>query len=171
MGGRSRANRDDRHFGSIIEDNNVRDSLNFTLAKLKENTILNGLKIESPGQGHRRQIGGMGSAHQSSTKIKTLEAFLTSRRSSSKDRIEKHDTECPTTKRRLYLKEKPESPQNEAIESPDFTASRDPDSYSNRQLANLMLSLRKYIDAKDDRIYELERENERLRSIMNIQKQ
>lgn len=149
------------------EENVGRESFNFTLAKLKENTTsLSGLKLESPG--HRRQIGGASSSQQSNSKIKTLEAFLTSRRGSSKERLDIPEGECPTTKRRLYLKEKPESPPNEAIESPDFGASRDPDSYSNRQLAQLMQSLRQFLEAKDDRIRELEVENERLRAILNI---
>lgn len=76
--------------------------------------------------------------------------------------------ECPTAKRRLYIKDKPESPQSEVIESPDLASGRDPDSYSNRQLAQLMASLKMFIQTKDDRIRDLELENERLRGLLNM---
>lgn len=157
IGSRNRPREERLNLGSLLDDKNLRESFNFTLGRLK---------LDSPD--NKRQTGIAYQQQQSNVKIKTLEAFLTSRRSSSKEK--QRDNECPTTKRRIYLKDKPESPQSEGIESPDLAASRDPDSYSNRQLAQLMHSLKQFMKEKDDRILELEAENERLRCLNRIGK-
>lgn len=145
--GKVRQSKDEKNttlvtIGALLDDKKARESFSLTLAKLRETaTGGSAVKILDSPAAHRKT--GLTSSQHSSSKIKTLEAFLTSRRNSSRERggngnanVDKTQPgECPTAKRRLYIKDKPESPQSEVIESPDLASGRDPDSYSNRQLA------------------------------------
>lgn len=160
------------------------------------------------------------SVHNSSSKIKSLEAFLTSRRNSSKDKAnnKKKDPEGPSkAKKRLHLKDfsssygniniglsnysgyknalmtkfdsandslvdlanlvKPSiqvlEPETVTIESGECmfdlneeTHAASHDSFANQELGHLMGALKQFIKQKDDRIRQLELENQKLKEMI-----
>lgn len=94
-------------FGSIKDHKKDLESLHTVLAKFKESRSGSSDNAVSKG-GHDFP----NSVHNSSSKIKSLEAFLTSRRNSSKDKNQpnnskkKDSTDGPTkAKKRLHLKD------------------------------------------------------------------
>ena len=99
------------------------------------------------------------SNQQSNSKIATLDIFNSSRRKSSRSRLDvnpgKQDeqptmAECPTAKRYLHIKEK-------------ASVAGEADEYGNKQLAGIVQQLKTYLQAKDEWIRELEIENGELR--------
>ena len=99
------------------------------------------------------------SNQQSNSKIATLDIFNSSRRNSSRSRLDFNAgnqdeqltmAECPTAKRRLHIKEK-------------GSVAGEADGYGNKQLAGIVQQLKTYLQAKDERIRELELENGELR--------
>lgn len=87
---------------SLKDDRKQTDGLNHVLTKFKDSSFdLKGYTLRSPFDNYQ-------SVQNSSTKIKTLDAFLTSRRNSSKEknsRSKRQQEDPAKAKKRLYLKD------------------------------------------------------------------
>lgn len=204
-------------FGSTKDHKKDIESLHNVLAKFKESkhNFLPDNTISKPVPDFAQSV------QNSNTKIKSLEAFLTSRRNSSKEKAAnaKKDKEgSAKAKKRLHLKDfsssygniniglnnypgfktalygkfdsandslvdlapliKPsmhvlDEPEAVTIESADcgFDLNEDThaatqDSFCNQELSILMTALKQFVKLKDDRIRQLELENQKLKEII-----